>query len=363
MPQDPQAAQRVATSIGRASLARALADCRWDHLMATSEEPDALQGSRPLLIADPCRSGTPVLVAVSRGDAPVAACALISRRRRGLTEVTQLAAAAHRHATGLLWRDPAALDALVAGLARQRGDILRLREIPADSPIVRAVLRRCPDARVTSAETGYVVDLTAPTPVPARIRREVRRAGRRAAERGSGVVVRVTTDADDIASLVPSMRALAVAADHAGPSAPHLTTSGGRAHLTALWCALASQGRLHVATVTVAGDLAAFAAVAVLGDVGRGHVMAFDRGRADVADLGWMALVGMVDHLSHRGIRLLDLGSGGDAHKRRIATARDAVDIRVPLSRVGRLAAVAADARRSARRRLGLSGSGPAGDR
>jgi len=314
----------------------ALRDAGWDRLV---EAADADPHLRTAVLARPdplAPAVTPRALLVRRGPDLVAGAALGALRVRGLVRVGHLV-------SPHLWleptppaRDGRAVDALADALLAEPGDVLALRDLPADAPLVEALRRRCPGMRVVPAAPSWLARPGLDGRGVSKRRREARRAVRRAEERFGPVRVEVLREASAIAAVAPDLVGLAARSREGRPCDAYLAEAAGRRHRVATLATLAEEGRVRVVTVDVGGELAAFYAGVISGTAAYAVLTGADRRGGALTGMGWVGLLGLLDALDAEDLTGLELGPGGDDHKRGIAEERPLVDVQAPLSRAGR---------------------------
>lgn len=324
----------------------------WDDLARTGRFRDPLRSASWLRLWAERWSGgvTPRAVVVVRDGRAVAAAPLEVRRRGGLRVVRHLA-----HADAWFHAEPPARDAaarsrLMQALAAERGDILLLDGMPDDEATVAAVRACLPGARITPGETWRLRTAAPPRSVRKR-RKEVRRAVRRAADQGVEVTTAWYAAWDDIAPRVDGLLEFHHRhfPDEMGEN--QLAAPGERrAYVADAIARMGREGRVRLAEVRLDGDALAAWDMAFVGDDGCAvaYAGAFDRGRTDLLNLGWISMLEMVERLTEEGVEVIDFGSWPAPYKDLISEPVPIMRVVAPLSARGRAALAARDAARAA---------------
>lgn len=307
----------------------------WDGLLERCHSGDPLQRTDVLAIV--ARDEGPAEPVIVTRDGRAVAGALLARdRHRGLRVVRSFGPTATRFDAGPHLVSPDVAEDLADALVGLPADILTLAEVAPDHPVVAAVARRVPARRRPEAPT-YRMRLE---PMPEHIgkrRREARRLLRRAARSGDPLRVDTLTRREDIAVALPVALTLHHRRWQGRAADPSVGTEAGRLQTTRIIDRLLADGRLRLATITRHGRPVAFA-LAALGADGRAimYRTAHDRGLLDASGLGATAVVLCIDALAAEGVRVVDLGSGGDHFKAPFATPEPVITLQAALSPAGR---------------------------
>lgn len=339
-------------------LRTALEDAGWDALLDSAGNTDPFRRLDVLLLMA-SREERPVVVVARRGGDVVSAAPLALTSRRGL-RVLRTAGPS----SGWFDAEPPVLDddaaeRLLRACRAQKADILRLREIRADSPLIAAMRRAGPEPRLDEEYPTYRVtpgDLR----VTARKRRaECRRLVRVFERDNHPLIIDLMHDWDAMQPSYAECREMHRARWSGAPDAHDLVVSEWGRRVTDEGLAiLGREGLVHLTTLRSQGDLLAFALAVRCGDGAVAYRMAFDRDRPGVSGLGAAAFLASLDALVAEGVTSIDLGSGGDVFKRSFTAPVPVVTAQWPLSRRGaaylRLARLA-DARRARAQRRGAA--------
>jgi CelD/BcsL family acetyltransferase involved in cellulose biosynthesis len=336
----------------------------WDDLLAAAGQRDPLRRSAVLALPDPAgdRAAVPRAVLVERGGRAVAAAALGVGRERGLVTVRHLG-----HAPNWFDPEPPAVDeearaALVEALLSQPGDLLMLEELAEEGPLAGALADGSrPEIEVIPGPWTFRVRVADRRSHTARRRREARRLARRAADRGTPVVVRASGQWDRIRIHLHDLIDLQAESWEGREPDAFTGTFAGRRHVRRTIRALGAEGRARLVRVDVGPRLAAFHLAFVWGTRAVIYKTAFDRRLRGLPGLGWCSLLSILDLLAAEGVRWVDLGPGGDAYKAHIAEPEATLSVRAPLSPVGRVYMLAANARHAAGRRSRAGPPAPSG--
>jgi Acetyltransferase (GNAT) domain len=278
----------------------------WDALLDVCAIGDPLR--RMSVLAAICgatgRDGW--MVAVHRDGHLVAGAPVWPERERGLRVWRHLG-----HSLNWFSPSPPALDAaareeLAGRLLALPGDVLTLEELHPDDPLLD-VLRARTTVRLRPESPTYRVRTTERRASMHRRRREVGRMMRRATDRGAPFEIEVTESGAEIASVLPELLALQVSA-WSDREADHMTASPeGRALVSAILGALATDERLHLVRVRSESQTVGFALSALAPPRAVMFKTAHDRGLSGV---GWIGITSSLDRRPRGGWRPLQTADG-----------------------------------------------------
>lgn len=294
----------------------------------------------------------PRCLIVDRRRTPVAIAALECASRGGVKVVRHMGQDDAWFDIRPPARDDAALRALLTTISAEPGDVLDLDGWPADEDTETALRETLPGVRISPRSTWRLPVADPPRSVRKR-RKEVGRTRRRAAERG---VTLVENWSDDSAAIRQRIGALLdFHAVHFPRDEPNLLAGPGprRRFSERAISAMADEGRVRLAEVKTDGGTLVAWDLAVVGERGRAvaYAGAFDRSLDNLAGLGWVSMMSMVDALAEEGVEELDFGPGPAAYKDLVAREVPLLRATAPLSRRGRLALAAHRARTALRAR------------
>jgi CelD/BcsL family acetyltransferase involved in cellulose biosynthesis len=234
-----------------------------DHLFESTHLP--FTARRPWLqsFIDTHPLWDPWLIMVESGAEAVAAAPLAVRRRAGLTEVAMVGHGPTDDAR-LPARTPEAAQALAVAI---RGGLprgpwrMRLQQLPAEDPVVSALVPLLPCARVQAGQGMPLVEITGTDPnahLSKNTRKALAKIRNRVAERGLEPELHWTRDEAEIVGLLPEfMRvhrerdlSLGRRPDHEDPAAAAFYREVITRH--------AERGEVEVLTLRLDGELAAY---------------------------------------------------------------------------------------------------------
>ena len=271
----------------------------------------------------------PVLLAVWRDDACVAAACLSVRRRWGTTSVELMGSGRADHAR-LPAQDSAAAqalaDAIVDLLHGFRTWRLRLTQLPPDDSVSlalssRIVLRSDDGVGCPVTEVNHDVPLAGQLSVNGR--KSVRKFTNRLEADGHQAVASWVTGNATL-RVLPEIQELRKARDHAVGRASEMDDPTARGFHTELVTAYAGDNRLELLRYHVDSVLAAYAIV-VIDDLPDGRVLRVWDGRVasgyERYGVGWLTAVAVFERaLADHSVRQIDWMRGEHENKQRIAT-------------------------------------------
>ncbi len=219
----------------------------------------------------------PWVVAVGGGDRLLAAATLTIARRRGLTRVAALGQGLADHAL-LPAVSPDAAGELAAALDRALRALptpwtLRVEQLPAGDPVAAALARSLPAARVEPGDDLPYLEIPVGADpsryAPKKFRQQTRNAQTRFDSAEVPTALTHTRDAAEVETLLPQLREVRLARDHAAGRVSDLDDPfrAGWWRTTAL--ALAARGELEATVLTAGGDVAAYCLGLLDGDTYR----------------------------------------------------------------------------------------------
>lgn len=310
----------------------ALEDAGWDALLDSAGNDDPFRRLDVLMLMA-SREEHPLVAVARRDGQAVGAAPLALTSRRGLRVVRTLGPAA-----GWFDAEPPVLDddaavRLLQACRALPADILRLREIRADSPLLAAMRRLGAEPRL---ETEYPTYRVTPEDlrVTARKRRaECRRLVRVFERDNQPLIVDILHDWKAMQPALAECRQMHRDRWNSAPDADDLVASEwGRRVTDESLDILGREGLVHLTTLRAQDDLVAFALAVRSGDGAVGYRMAFDRNRPGVSGLGAAAFLASLDALVAEGVTSIDLGSGGDGFKKSFTAPVPVVTAQWPLS-------------------------------
>lgn len=201
---------------------------------------------------------------VERDGLLLAAAPLARRRRAGLLQVRGIGFG-RTDDVRLPVRDAGAAaalaDAVADGLHGRGPWVLDIEQLPVDDPVVDALVRRLPGARLVPGDgmpTVHVVDRDPRAYLSKNSRKALAKIANRLKAAGLAPEVRWSRDAAEVAALLPEMAAVHRArdadmgrrSDHSDPRAAAFYEQVALRH--------AERGEVEVLTVRLGGDLAAY---------------------------------------------------------------------------------------------------------